>query len=108
MRFTNPCHQRWLIKNLYYRGYMFYTEDDVTPAVNEAVKIFGEVGLMHYDTGHMKNQNIVTKEFGKVWYGDVDINTADSMCVALSKAIGKTVYMLPQDSWEFNRHPSFK
>lgn len=88
-------------------GVMFYTEEDVQPAVNEATKIFGEVGLMLYDTGHMKNQNIVTKEFGKLWYGDVDINTADAMCTALSKVIKKTVYMMPQDSWEFTKHGSF-
>lgn len=89
---------------------MFYLEEDIQPAVNEAVKLFGEVGIMFQSgkTGVYKNQNIVTREFGKLWYGDIDVNTAEATCLALSKAIGKTVYMMPQDSWEFNKHASFK
>lgn len=83
---------------------MFYTAEDVNPAVTAATNIFGEVGTMNHEDSVFRNQSIATREFGKLWYGDIEVTTAEAKCLMLSKAIGQKVYMLPQDSWDFEKH----
>lgn len=80
---------------------MFYTEEDVTPAVQIACELFGPVGNM-LETGKFVTQNVIigTKEFGKIWYGDVEgtIDYAKELCDILSKRINQQV-MVVDDSF---------
>lgn len=86
---------------------MFYSEDDVQPAVNEAIKLFGPVGNMSMERNTMYNVSIATKEFGKLWYGDIDgarFNTTAiaNALAALSKLMQQKVYIL-DDSFDFDK-----
>ena len=50
---------------------MFYTEEDVQPAVDMATELFGKVGNMSAEKNVLKNIVIFSKQFGKIWYGDI-------------------------------------
>jgi len=52
---------------------MFYTEEDVQPAVDLAVKIFGKPEQYHtWSEGQvMMNVAVMTRKFGKIWTGDL-------------------------------------
>lgn len=57
---------------------MFYCEDDIIPAINAAEKIFGkqsQYDLERYeDMPVYYNALLVTREFGKLWSGDLKIS----------------------------------
>lgn len=76
---------------------MFYTEEDVTPVVRTATELFGPVGNM-LETGRFVTQNVIigTREFGKIWYGDVEgtIDYVNELCEILSKRINQQVMMV--------------
>ena len=40
------------------------------------------------------NANICTKEHGKIWYGDLDVNRSISYLQGLAKEMGVTIYVL--------------
>ena len=73
---------------------MFYTEEDVTPAVQVATELFGPVGNM-LEGGRFVTQNVIigTREFGKLWYGDVEgtVDYVNELCEILSKRINQQV-----------------
>jgi hypothetical protein len=73
---------------------MFYTEEDVTPAVQIATELFGPVGNMLQDSRFV-SQNVIigTREFGKLWYGDVEgtIDYVNELCEILGKRINQQV-----------------
>ena len=50
---------------------MFYTEEDVQPAVDMATELFGKIGNMSAEKNVLKNIVIFSKQFGKIWYGDI-------------------------------------
>ena len=72
---------------------MFYTEEDVEPVAKVAVEMFGPNGNMLDGKNVTKNVFIGTKEFGKIWYGDVDGDAqfVTDMCTAMSSRINMTV-----------------
>jgi hypothetical protein len=72
---------------------MFYTEEDVEPIVKIAVEMLGPSGNMLEGKNVTKNVTIGTKEFGKIWYGDVDgsVEYVTDMCTAMSKRINMRV-----------------
>lgn len=78
---------------------MFYTEEDVTPAVQTACELFGPVGNM-LPTSRFVIQNVMigTKEFGKIWYGDVEgtIDYVKELCEILSKRINQRVMVVDE------------
>jgi hypothetical protein len=51
---------------------MFYTEEDVQPAVDMATELFGTVGNMSAEKSVLKNMIIFSKQYGKLWYGDIE------------------------------------
>jgi len=75
---------------------------DITPQREEAKliaeKCLGSCGKILSQTknhvlGRVYNGNVCTKEFGKIWYGDIDIkNTA--RLETLAKELGSKVYVL--------------
>ena len=76
---------------------MFWTEEDVEPAVQVATELFGPVGNM-LQSGRFVTQNVIigTREFGKLWYGDV-AGTADyvnELCEIMSKRISQQVMVV--------------
>ena len=75
---------------------MFYTVEDIQPAVDVAVELFGKNGTM-LDGKHIsKNVLVGTREFGKLWYGDVDgdMDFINSLCSVLSQRIGQTAMIV--------------
>lgn len=50
---------------------MFWTEEDVQPVVDMATDLFGTVGNMSADKNVLKNIVIFSKQYGKLWYGDI-------------------------------------
>lgn len=72
---------------------MFYTEEDVQPVVQVAVEMFGPNGNMLDGKNVTKNVIIGTKEFGKIWYGDVDGNAEfiSNLCGVMSTRVNMTV-----------------
>ena len=47
------------------------------------------------------NANILTKEDGKIWYGDIDINTDKEVLNKIAKEIDKKIYILKEMDCRF-------
>ena len=77
---------------------MFYTAEDIQPAVQVATELFGSVGIMMEGKNVTKNVLIGTREFGKIWYGDVDgdIDFINGLCGVLSQRIGQTAMVVDE------------
>jgi len=77
---------------------MFYTIEDVQPVVQVATELFGPVGNMIYGKNVTKNVLIGTREFGKIWYGDVegDVEFITGLCSVLSQRIGQTAMVVDE------------
>lgn len=77
---------------------MFYTAEDVQPAVQVATELFGPAGTMMEGKNVTKNVLIGTREFGKIWYGDVDgdVDFINGLCGVLSQRIGQTVMVVDE------------
>jgi len=75
---------------------MFYTAEDIQPAVQVATELFGPTGIMMEGKNITKNVLIGTREFGKIWYGDVDgdIDFVNGLCSVLSQRIGQSVMVV--------------
>lgn len=78
---------------------MFYSEEDIQPAVTAAEKVFGVQGSMDYGKNVLYNVNIFTREFGKVWYGDVSAFDVSDKLKELSAMINTPVSLV-NDSFE--------
>lgn len=76
---------------------MFYSEEDIEPAVQIAKELFGPVGNMLEGTRFV-SQNVIigTPAFGKLWYGDVEgtIDYVKELCEILSKRINQQVFIV--------------
>ena len=77
---------------------MFYTEEDVQPIVQVAVEMFGPTGNMLEGKNITKNVIIGTKEFGKIWYGDVNGDTqyVTDMCSTMSTRVNMAVIQVDE------------
>ena len=72
---------------------MFYVEEDITPAVNAASNLFGRTGRFLTGKNVIQNASIATREFGKIWHGDIDANDYESRLTALSNRLKTAVYL---------------
>jgi hypothetical protein len=73
---------------------MFYTDEDVQPAYDLAVKLFGPHNRYEHDNRNAhKNVCIMTREYGKLWFGDLELNeeTRENL-EKLSVTINQKVY----------------
>ena len=79
---------------------MFYDEEEVQPAVDIAAELFGYPGRLIDGHKVMRNTSIATRQFGKLWYGDIDTASTDleATCIALSQRIGQEVYVFGEDN----------
>ena len=77
---------------------MFYTEEDVQPIAQVAIEMFGPNGNMMEGKNITKNVIIGTKEFGKIWYGDVNGDTqyVTDMCSAMSTRVNMAVMQVDE------------
>jgi len=73
---------------------MFYDKDDVQPAVNAAIELFGRQA--QYQPSPFMYLAIETPKYGTIWYGDVqmDVTTVKERCGELSKKINEPVSAL--------------
>ncbi len=71
---------------------MFYTEEDVAPAVKVAEELFGPAGNMLEGKNVLKNIYVGTFQFGEIWYGEIegDSDYVLQLCAVLSQRIGTT------------------
>lgn len=85
---------------------MFYTEEDVLPSVKIAEEMFGKNGSMITGKNVITNAAIATKEFGKLWYGDIDLfdGNFEQKGAEFSRKIGQTVYVFGTDRSNFDYH----
>lgn len=89
---------------------MFYVEEDVLPAVKIATELFGQVGSLAEGKSVVRNVFLATRQFGKIWYGDVDTNSTDitAKCKELAQRINQTVYMFnSSNEFEYNTANKF-
>ncbi len=73
---------------------MFWTDEDVQPAYELAVKLFGQHNRYEQDNiNAYRNVVIMTREFGKIWFGDLELNdeTRENL-EKLSVTINQKVY----------------
>jgi len=73
---------------------MFWTDEDIQPAVNLAEKLFGPNNSYEHDNRNAhRNISIMTRELGKIWFGDMELNenTKENM-EKLSVTINQKVY----------------
>jgi hypothetical protein len=71
---------------------MFYTEEDIQPVVDVAVRIFGRNGSYVFDR-NAKSIIVATREYGKIWSGDVDAYSIEDNCRQLARQINTDVYL---------------
>ena len=89
---------------------MFYVEEDVLPAVKTATELFGQVGNFAEGKNVARNVSIATRQFGKIWYGDVDATAAEiaTKCKDIAQRINQTVYMFNSgNEFEYNTAAKF-
>tara|TARA_S200002703_G_scaffold91915_1_gene79449 strand:- start:3254 stop:3559 length:306 start_codon:yes stop_codon:yes gene_type:complete len=74
---------------------MFWTDEDIQPAIDLAVKLFGSNNRYEHDNRNAhRNVSIMTKEYGKIWFGDLELNDeARENMEKLSVTINQRVYL---------------
>jgi hypothetical protein len=82
---------------------MFYVEEDITPAVAVATQVFGKSGRILIGDSVMYNAAVVTREFGKIWHGDLDLRSIEWCMNVLTTRLKTTVYL-----FDGNNHFNFK
>ena len=92
---------------------MFYTEDDVQPIVDLAVKIFGRSNQYHtWSEGQiMMNVVLMTRKFGKIWSGDLLLGPGSGASEEvqkklnlLSDSVGQKIFLIDDDDdFDFTR-----
>ena len=75
---------------------MFYTVEDVQPAVNAAVKMFGPQGRMDTGNNVLYNVSVFTSEYGKLWYGDISKDGIEEKLKMLSASINMNVSLVDE------------
>jgi len=86
---------------------MFYTQEDIQPAVDLAVKIFGPPEQYHTWRGGqvMMNVALMTRKYGKIWSGDLSLDKDTGKASTelqrkldlLSDSINQTVFLTDGD-----------
>lgn len=73
---------------------MFWSEEDIQPVINLAEKLFGSGDtIQYYNRNAIPNISLMTREFGKLWVGDLEINeTTKENMEKLSATINQRIY----------------
>ena len=75
---------------------MFWQAEDVQPAVNAAVKMFGRQGRMDTGKNVFYNVSVFTREYGKLWYGDISKDGVGEKLKMLSATINMNVSLVDE------------
>lgn len=75
---------------------MFYTAEDIQPAVNAAVKIFGSQGHMDAGKNVLYNVSVFTKEYGKLWYGDISKDGLEEKLRMLRASVNMNISLVDE------------
>jgi len=75
---------------------MFWQAEDIQPAVNAAVKMFGPQGRMDTGKNVFYNVSVFTKEYGKLWYGDISKDGIGEKLKMLSTTINMNVSLVDE------------
>lgn len=76
---------------------MFWTEEDIYPAVEAAEEMFGKQGqYVVSDSKEFVYIGLETPKFGMIWYGDYagTFTSVSEMASTLSTKIGQTVKVI--------------
>jgi hypothetical protein len=76
---------------------MFWQAEDVQPAVNAAVKMFGPQGRMSTGKNVFYNVAVFTREYGKLWYGDISKDGISEKLKMLSASINMNVSLVDEN-----------
>jgi hypothetical protein len=72
---------------------MYFTVEDVQPAVDVVTATLGQQGIMLEGKNVTKNVLLGSPQFGKLWYGDIDgdMEYINSICHILSQRTGQRI-----------------
>jgi hypothetical protein len=73
---------------------MFWTDEDIQPAVSAAEQIFGKQAQYH--TAPYVHVAVETPKYGKIWYGDISgtFQTVQEMGSKLATKLNETISVI--------------
>lgn len=76
---------------------MYFTAEDVQPAVDVVTATLGQQGTMLEGKNVTKDVILGSPQFGKMWYGDVDgdMEYINNICNILSQRTGQRISVVP-------------
>ena len=71
---------------------MFWQAEDVQPAVKAVAEVFGKVGAMETGKNVLYNVSIFSRQYGKLWYGDlindgIRVTTGDESRTSMTRCL---------------------
>ena len=78
---------------------MFWQAEDVQPAVKAVAEVFGKVGAMETGKNVLYNVSIFSRQYGKLWYGDLINDGISEKLSTLSTKLGMSLSVV-DDSFE--------
>jgi hypothetical protein len=78
---------------------MFWQAEDVQPAVKVVAEVFGKVGVMETGKNVLYNVSIFSRQYGKLWYGDLINDGISEKLSTLSTKLGMSLSVI-DDNFE--------
>jgi hypothetical protein len=78
---------------------MFWQAEDVQPAVKVVAEVFGKVGNMETGKNVLYNVSIFSRQYGKLWYGDLVNDGISEKLTSLSTKLGMSLSVI-DDNFE--------
>ena len=76
---------------------MFWQTEDVQPAVKAVTEVFGQVGRMETGKNVLYNVSIFSRQYGKLWYGDlVNVGISEKL-TTLSTKLGMLLSVVDEN-----------
>jgi hypothetical protein len=75
---------------------MFFKEEDIQPVVDVVTQTLGQQGIMMEGKSVTKNVILGSREFGKMWYGDIDGNLEyiNNICAVMSQRTSQKILVV--------------
>ena len=78
---------------------MFWQAEDIQPAVKVVAEVFGKVGSMETGKNVLYNVSIFSRQYGKLWYGDLVNDGISEKLTSLSTKLGMSLSVI-DDNFE--------
>ena len=78
---------------------MFWQAEDIQPAVKVVAEVFGKVGNMETGKNVLYNVSIFSRQYGKLWYGDLVNDGISEKLTSLSTKLGMSLSVI-DDNFE--------